>query len=161
MSNITKYDAVLKASLSDPEVGGTFLTFLLSFMNISITWTDSISLWLVAMITKEVCVQTPDSVAPTLFLNNTKHFEEKNCNGPTEVEECENGGGDCFTLTNGYYYVCVGSFIIGALWFIWAWRTVQQLQKVKLSKWRLVKNGEEVSEDVDEEETKFKYFYCF
>ena len=116
------------------------------------------------MITKEVCVQTPHSVAavaPTLFLNNTTNFEENNCNGPTEVEECETGGGECLTLTDGYYYVCVGSFIIGVLWFIWGWRTVQQLQRVKLSKWRLVKKEEDVDEDVDEEEAKFKYFYCF
>ena len=165
--NVTNRAFFSMASLiSDPGVGGTFMTFLMTLNNIGSKCQGSFSLWLVDMITFKVCTQTPaNSLAPTLLQNNTKlfnqNFEENTCYGPTEIKECENGGGKCSTMTEGFYYLCVASFIIGPVWLIWGWRTIQRLQQKEVSEWRVVKKGREVSEEVNEEGKKFNYFYCF
>ena len=156
------------ARISDPAVGGTFMTFLNTLTNLGQMWPSSFSLWFVDIITYKACIQKSETVegaSPTLLLNNTilspSEFEQNHCYGTIEVEECKDGGGECSTLTEGFYILSIGCAIIGALWFIWGWRTLRRLQQVEVKKWRVVKRDKEVAEEDDEEETKFKYFYCF
>jgi len=156
------------ARISDPAVGGTFMTFLNTLTNLGQMWPASFSLWFVDIITYKACVQKPKSfneTAPTLLRNtsilSTFEFEQNHCYGTTEVDECKDGGGDCSTLTEGFYILSITSAIIGSLWFVWGWRTMRRLQKVEVRKWRVVKEDKEVITDTNEDGTKFKYFYCF
>jgi len=156
------------ARISDPAVGGTFMTFLNTLTNLGHIWPESFSLWFVDVITQKACIPKPDSVegvAPTLFRNNTilsqATFQNNHCYGTIEAEECKDVGGECSTLTEGFYILSVACTIIGALWFIWGWRTMRRLQKVEVSKWRVVKSENKVATADNEDESKFKYFYCF
>ena len=87
--------------------------------------------------------------------------EIKQCYGTREVEQCKLEGGECSTITEGFFILSMACLVIGCVWFVWGWRTMRQLQNVEVSKWRVVKKDEKVAADVKEDGHIFKYFYCF
>ena len=50
---------------------------------------------------------------------------------------------------------------IGAVWLIWGWRTVKNLQLEERDTWRVIKKKGEAENQKIEERRKFNYFYCF
>ena len=78
-----------------------------------------------------------------------------NCHGPLLKEQCKNAGGECVTLYEGFYTMSLVWVIIGAVWFVWGFRTIRQFQSLDTKEWRVV------DKPVSKEEKKFKYFYCF
>ena len=50
---------------------------------------------------------------------------------------------------------------IGAVWLIWGWRTVKNLQLEERDTWRVIKKKGEAEDQKKEERRKFNYFYCF
>lgn len=157
------------ARISDPAVGGTFMTFLNTLANLGHMWPSSFSLWFVDIITWKACspksepidLSVPTKIRNITILANNTLFENNHCYGTIEVDECKAGEGDCTTLTEGFYILSVTCVIIGALWFVWGWRTMRRLQQVEVEKWRVVKKDEDALKDVNEDGKKFKYFYCF
>jgi len=155
------------ARISDPAVGGTYMTFLNTLSNLGGMWPASFVLWFVDLITYKTCkLPSAESASPLATSTNTSilHYIEANqCYGTSQVEGCKDAGAECDTITDGFYtlsVVCVG---IGAILFVWVWRTVRALQEVDITKWRVVKTDEieEVKQEKKEQTKTFKFFYCF
>ena len=151
------------ARISDPVVGGTFMTFLNTLTNLGTMWPASLSLWLVDILTYKSCTHKsyPGGMQSNDTQLSTSFSEINQCYGTREVEQCKLEGGECSTITEGFFILSMACLVIGCVWFVWGWRTMRQLQNVEVSKWRVVKKDEKVAADVKEDGHIFKYFYCF
>ena len=61
----------------------------------------------------------------------------------------------------GFYAMSIAWVCIGAVWLIWGWRTVKNLQLEERDTWRVIKKKGEAENQKIEERRKFNYFYCF
>ena len=67
--------------------------------------------------------------------------EAFSCAVQAEKERCENGGGTCEMLRDGYYAVNIMCVAFGVATFMWYIRPkVLQLQSLPLKAWRLASN---------------------
>jgi len=152
------------ARISDPAIGGTYMTFLNTLTNLGNMWPNSFALWFVDFLTWKSChpgLEEP-SLSPrasSTFQSNVTAMAGNFCYGTEETEQCEQMGGTCTTLTDGFFSLSIASVVLGLLWFVWGVRALRTLQEIEVSEWRVVKKVEEKKSD--EKTEKFKYFYCF
>jgi PAT family acetyl-CoA transporter-like MFS transporter 1 len=160
------------ARISDPAIGGTFMTLSNTMTNLGNMWPSSFVLWFVDIITHKNCVLEEEEVSLTPLIStfnstisnlNATLLEDNVCYGADEVKACKAGGLTCETITEGYYILSIVCFGIGLTWLVWGWRTIKRLQEVEVHEWRVV-NKIQVTDEAKKlkaEEKKFKYFYCF
>ncbi|CAL8125309.1 unnamed protein product [Orchesella dallaii] len=126
------------AQISDPSVGGTYMTLLNTICNLGGNWPSTVALWLVDPLTTKVCNNDPAN----------------DCSSAELEKVCEDGKSSCSTITDGYNIESVACIIIGFLWlFAFGRRAVQQLEgsgggSDSQSGWRVLedsnKNGKKV-----------------
>ena len=109
------------ARISDPAIGGTYMTFLNTLTNLGNMWPNSFTLWFVDFLTWKDCVSVareasaPSAISSTV--SNMTSILANKCLGTEGAEECEAMGGSCSTLTDGYFslrYSCHGLIHITA-----------------------------------------------
>lgn len=158
------------ARISDPSIGGTYMTFLNTLTNLGNMWPNSFTLWFVDFLTWKDCVAGaaenaagPLAPVPSTLLSNATAIAVNTCNGAVESTSCEEMAGSCSTLTDGYFSLSIGCVVIGLLWFVWGLRAITYLQNVDVEEWRVVNKGGKEVEATKKEETrqKFKFFYFF
>jgi len=116
------------ARVSDPAVGGTYMTLLNTVTNLGGNWPSTLALWGVDPLTTKLCVGG----------NSTS-----SCSSPTSLASCVEGGGECTTQVDGYYTEAAVCFLLGSLWLgLWGWRTISRLQDAPDSAWVVVKHKE-------------------
>jgi len=122
------------ARVSDPVVGGTYMTLLNTLTNLGGNWPSTAALWMVDPLTRKQCAGS---------LNSTIPASAHSCSSAGDVGVCEGAGGSCATTLDGYYVECGVCFIVGSLWLSgWGWRAVRGLQAADESQWRVVKSKE-------------------
>lgn len=114
------------ARVSDPAVGGTYMTLLNTLSNLGGNWPSTLALWAVDTFTVKQCSAGDGS---------------NDCGDSKASEACVEAGGKCNTIREGYYLESIACAIIGFLWMAWGWRTVNRLQSAEVSEWRVVKTG--------------------
>jgi len=155
------------ARISDPAVGGTYMTLLMTLINLGGMWCSSFVLWFVDQVTVKICVPDAEaSLSSPLAIssaNSTEAWPENDCYGTEAVDSCKAAGGKCETITEGFYYMSVAWALTGLLWLVWGFRTFKHFQEIQLEKWRVIKSKktDEPQEKKTEEKDTFKYFYCF
>lgn len=116
------------AKVSDPAVGGTYMTLLNTVTNLGGNWPSTLALWAVDPLTTKLC-QGGNSTS--------------NCLGTDEVAVCTAGGGACVTTVDGYYLEAGLCFLLGVAWLaLWGWRTIGRLQDAPDSAWVVVRHKE-------------------
>uniref|UniRef100_A0A8D8WK14 Acetyl-coenzyme A transporter 1 n=1 Tax=Cacopsylla melanoneura TaxID=428564 RepID=A0A8D8WK14_9HEMI len=113
------------ARVSDPGVGGTYMTLLNTLSNLGSNWPNTVALWLVDALTWKQC--TGD--------------ESNTCSDPALVTACEAGQGKCVTQLDGYYIEILLCSVIGYLWLFWGKRTIHHLQSRSSSAWQVSRVG--------------------
>lgn len=114
------------AKISDPAVGGTYMTFLNTLTNLGGNWPATLALWWVDPLTFKSCVGGNAS-------------EGNLCYTPGEITTCKMEGGVCETQYDGYYIEAIACFLIGVSWlFLWGKATINRLQDEPESGWRVV-----------------------
>ena len=114
------------ARISDPAVGGTYMTLLNTLTNLGGNWPATLALWAVDGVTVKQC-STEGSNA---------------CEDASAAEACAAvNDGKCVTLREGYYVESLACAAIGLLWLAWGWGTVKRLQSADVSEYRVVKAG--------------------
>ena len=73
-------------------------------------------------------------------IGNADIFESNVCYDDDQDNACQEAGGSCDIVTDGYYILCLASAAFGGLWLIWAWRTIKRLQEVDLMEWRVTRS---------------------
>ncbi|XP_033208193.1 acetyl-coenzyme A transporter 1 [Belonocnema kinseyi] len=112
------------AKISDPAVGGTYMTFLNTIANLGGNWPTTAALWFVDALTFRQC----------------SNDASNDCSTAEEKGFCLKNGGACTTNLDGYYIEIILCFIIGCLWFRWGRRKIEFLQARPLSAWKVVRS---------------------
>jgi PAT family acetyl-CoA transporter-like MFS transporter 1 len=151
------------ARISDPAVGGTYMTFLNTLTNLGAMWPASFTLWFVDFLTWKTCVPGMEelgspAVSSVLYTNVTA-ISGNVCGDSEQEDSCKAMGGSCSTLTDGYFSLSIACVIIGFLWFVWGFRTVRRLQEVEVSHWRVVGKVDETERRELREKLKLFYFF--
>ncbi|XP_052821421.1 acetyl-coenzyme A transporter 1-like isoform X2 [Mya arenaria] len=107
------------AKVSDPAIGGTYMTLLNTLGNLGWSWPSTLGLWLVSAITWKSC----DS--------------GQLCTTAAEEQACTAGGGNCVTLVDGYYIECVVCLGVGVLWYLWKQKETRQLDNLEIENWKI------------------------
>lgn len=124
------------AKVSDPMIGGTYMTLLATVSNLGGTFPRYFVLKLVDMLTVATC--HPNLSADHSKLKGPLITEASSCAVQADRERCENGGGSCVMLHDGYYMVNMLCVAFGSVTFLWYIRPkVQRLQGLPMKAWRL------------------------
>ncbi|XP_012261666.2 acetyl-coenzyme A transporter 1 [Athalia rosae] len=111
------------ARISDPAVGGTYMTLLNTLCNLGGNWPATTALWLVDAFTFRQCTTDPNN----------------DCSTSLERELCLNSNnGECHTQLDGYYIESFLCLIIGIAWLRWSRRKINYLQVKPNSAWQVV-----------------------
>jgi len=123
------------ARVSDPVIGGTYMTLLATVSNLGGTFPRYFVLKLVDSFTEATCHPGSKDAAG---LKGPLITEPFSCALQAEKERCEAGGGSCEILRDGYYTVNILCVLFGLATFVWFIRPkVMHLQALPLRAWRL------------------------
>nr|CAG4639950.1 EOG090X04K8 [Daphnia pulex]SVE84813.1 EOG090X04K8 [Daphnia pulex] len=117
------------AKVSDPQVGGTYMTLLNTVCNLGGNWPSTLALWSVDALTWKSC-HSKDSII----------HETNKCRNAAETLECTDGGGQCIVDLDGFYVESLICIVIGFLWLRWGRRVIHQLQSKDESAWKVRNN---------------------
>ncbi|XP_069680349.1 acetyl-coenzyme A transporter 1 [Periplaneta americana] len=116
------------ARISDPAVGGTYMTLLNTLSNLGGNWPGTLALWMVDGLTFKTC-------SANSLKNNT-------CTTTEDTEDCLKAGGTCSTWMDGYYVETALCTLIGWLWLQWGRRKINELQAKDHREWQVVRRRE-------------------
>ncbi|XP_078419937.1 acetyl-coenzyme A transporter 1 [Cetorhinus maximus] len=121
------YVAVMafNAKISDPSIGGTYMTLLNTISNLAGNWPATLALWLVDPLTVKKCIGAP----------------EQSCRSAIDAELCAKSGGSCSTITDGYYVESVSCIFIGLAWWLRYGNKFRKLQDEHPSTWQCKRNN--------------------
>ncbi|XP_025291896.1 acetyl-coenzyme A transporter 1 isoform X2 [Canis lupus baileyi] len=108
------------AKVSDPLIGGTYMTLLNTVSNLGGNWPSTVALWLVDPLTVKECVGASN----------------QNCRTPDAVELCKKLGGSCVTALDGYYVESIICVFIGFAWWFVLGPKLKKLQDKGPSSWK-------------------------
>ncbi|KAG7399657.1 Major facilitator super domain-containing protein 3 [Phytophthora boehmeriae] len=118
------------ARISDPSIGGTYMTFLNTVTNLGSKWPNSLSLAVVDHLTTRECLGG-------YFHDEVLAIGSRTCSDAVEREICTEAGGECLIVRDGFYVETVICLVIGFAWFLFFFRRIQYLQNLKIDKWRV------------------------
>ncbi|XP_056334720.1 acetyl-coenzyme A transporter 1 [Danio aesculapii] len=107
------------AKVSDPVIGGTYMTLLNTVTNLGGNWPSTLALWLVDPLTSKECHGAPGQT----------------CGSIEEAGLCVREGGSCVTSLDGYYVESVVCVLIGLCWWIFFGKRMKRLQEESPSAW--------------------------
>nr|CAG4651751.1 EOG090X04K8 [Triops cancriformis] len=121
------------AKISDPAVGGTYMTLLNTLCNLGGNWPSTLALWLVDPLTVKSCLGGYNSAC------KSKLEDEVGVSSITIGEAaCVASGGQCITEVDGYYIETAICLVFGWFWFKWGRRVIQRLQSQDERIWKVV-----------------------
>ncbi|XP_051873257.1 acetyl-coenzyme A transporter 1 [Pristis pectinata] len=113
------------AKISDPSIGGTYMTLLNTISNLAGNWPATLALWLVDPLTVKKCLGVP----------------ERSCRSAVDSELCVKSGGSCSTITDGYYVEAIFCILFGFAWWLRYGNKFKNLQDEHPSTWQCKRNN--------------------
>nr|XP_026492371.1 acetyl-coenzyme A transporter 1 [Vanessa tameamea]XP_026492372.1 acetyl-coenzyme A transporter 1 [Vanessa tameamea] len=114
------------AKVSDPAVGGTYMTLLNTVSNLGTNWPNTLALWAIDHLTYKTC--------------NAPQLTDNTCATQLETDVCKANGGSCDTKIDGFYIEVVICVVAGFLWLQWGRKTISRLQRLPASAWQIGHN---------------------
>ncbi|KAM8853317.1 acetyl-coenzyme A transporter 1 [Synchiropus picturatus] len=108
------------AKVSDPLIGGTYMTLLNTVTNLGGNWPSTVALWMVDPLTWKEC----------------RGAAGQRCASAEEAALCVKEGGACVTTLDGYYVESAVCVLIGLLWWLWLGKKMKRLQEQRPSAWK-------------------------
>lgn len=109
------------AKVSDPAIGGTYMTLLNTICNLGGNWPSTLALWWVDPLTWRKCENAP-------FLS---------CDTKQLAAECVKAGHVCVSTLDGYYVETLSCIVFGFVWLRWGSTVIRRLQQLPLSAWKV------------------------
>lgn len=124
------------AKISDPLIGGTYMTLLATVSNLGGTFPRYFVLKAVDMFTSATCM--PPTGGLKAGLKGPLVTQPFSCAVEAEKHRCIEGGGVCNVTTDGYYIVNMLCILIGVLTF-WGYikPAVMRIQALPMRAWRI------------------------
>ncbi|CAL9684831.1 unnamed protein product [Knipowitschia caucasica] len=113
------------AKVSDPLIGGTYMTLLNTVTNLGGNWPSTVALWLVDPLTTKECQGAPG----------------QSCDTSEAAGLCVQGGGTCLTIMDGYYVESAVCVVIGIIWWLSLGKKMRRLQEKSPAAWRCQVNS--------------------
>ncbi|XP_076321941.1 acetyl-coenzyme A transporter 1 isoform X2 [Tachypleus tridentatus] len=110
------------ARVSDPAIGGTYMTLLNTVTNLGGNWPATLALWFVDPLTRKSCLGGL--------------YNGMSCGTKALSEICVSSNGECTITIDGYYIETVICVTLGFLWLLWGKHRVQHLQTLPESAWK-------------------------
>uniref|UniRef100_A0A8D0HDV1 Acetyl-coenzyme A transporter 1 n=1 Tax=Sphenodon punctatus TaxID=8508 RepID=A0A8D0HDV1_SPHPU len=116
------YVAVMafNAKVSDPLIGGTYMTLLNTVSNLGGNWPATVALWLVDPLTTKECIGAPGQT----------------CRTTVATELCIKHGGSCVTTLDGYYVESITCVVLGFAWWFLLGPKFKKLQDERPASWK-------------------------
>ncbi|XP_048362248.1 acetyl-coenzyme A transporter 1 [Sphaerodactylus townsendi] len=116
------YVAVMafNAKVSDPLIGGTYMTLLNTVSNLGGNWPATVALWLVDPLTAKECVSV----------------QGHNCGTAAAAELCTKEGGSCVITLDGYYVESITCVVLGFAWWLFLGPKFKKLQDERPTSWK-------------------------
>ncbi|CAF4981544.1 unnamed protein product [Rotaria sp. Silwood1] len=111
------------AQVSDPKIGGTYMTLLNTLSNLGSSWTSTIVLYTADYLTWKTC-----------------SLGETQCQAEIEEKNCHKLGGVCRLSIDPYYIEVSICSIVGIVWLLWKYQTIVHLQYLSMSSWQVLSN---------------------
>lgn len=108
------------AKVSDPLIGGTYMTLLNTVTNLGGNWPSTVALWLVDPLTSKEC----------------QGAAGQSCGSSEEALLCVKEGGVCVTTLDGYYVESVVCVVMGLAWWVWLGKKMRRLQEQSPAAWK-------------------------
>lgn len=124
------------AAVSDPTIGGTYMTLLNTIANLGGNWPSTTSLWLVDKLTIQSCSQICKN--NNSLLNTTISTPSPMDIKPTESNLVCNI--ECTTALDGYYIECAVCVVFGFIWLQWGGNRLRRLQSMPPVAWSVAGN---------------------
>ncbi|ALC44911.1 CG9706, partial [Drosophila busckii] len=119
------------AKISDPAVGGTYMTFLNTLCNLGGNWPNTVVLWLVDVLTLKQCTRQQD--------NHCEDKQQEQAILIISLQDCLGGDGQCEIVYDGYYVEAVVLTIYGIIWILVARKWILYLQDLPTKAWMVIK----------------------
>ncbi|KAF2007604.1 hypothetical protein P154DRAFT_420211 [Amniculicola lignicola CBS 123094] len=129
------------AKISDPLIGGTYMTLLATVSNLGGTFPRFFVLYFVDAFTAATC--EPPTTPPKLdALKGALITQPFSCALEADKHRCRDGGGFCHVTRDGYYVMNVVCIVIGIVTF-WGYikPAVMRIQALPLKAWRIAEGG--------------------
>ncbi|RMZ72930.1 acetyl- transporter 1 [Pyrenophora seminiperda CCB06] len=125
------------AKISDPLIGGTYMTLLATVSNLGGTFPRYFVLKAVDMFTSATCIP-PTNPPKADLLKGPLVTQAFSCALEPEKHRCIEGGGFCNVTTDGYYIVNILCIVIGVVTF-WGYikPAVMRIQALPMRAWRI------------------------
>ena len=114
------------AKISDPLIGGTYMTFLNTISNLGSKWPNFMSLWLLPRMTTSSCVDGLNSEAKVNIL-------EGNCHEMGDY--CVKAGGSCVITMDGYTAQQCLATVVGIIWLFSLKNKILNLERAPAKEW--------------------------
>lgn len=108
------------AKVSDPLIGGTYMTLLNTVTNLGGNWPSTVALWMVDPLTWKEC----------------RGAAGQSCGSAEEAGLCVKEGGACVTTLDGYYVESAVCVVLGLVWWLWLGKKMKKLQEQSPSAWK-------------------------
>uniref|UniRef100_A0A914CBD6 Acetyl-coenzyme A transporter 1 n=1 Tax=Acrobeloides nanus TaxID=290746 RepID=A0A914CBD6_9BILA len=116
------------AQISDPKIGGTYMTLLNTLNNLGGNWPVTLVLSITDFFTFKNCV-----AKGTKTILGT-------CNTKKDADLCATSGDVCELAVDGYYISVAICTVIGIIWFRVFYNKIKMFQKIPRRDWRVMKN---------------------
>lgn len=140
------------AKVSDPLIGGTYMTLLNTITNLGHVWIKTFFLWLMDILTWKSCSPTDNFDAS----NSTLSIENNECNNIIAKASCADNKGVCVTAVDGFFVEVGFGVAFAAVWYYFGCKMIRKLQNMPIKSWHVLsdhvelKNLERVLMESDE-----------
>lgn len=110
--------------ISDPAIGGTYMTYLNTISNLGSKWTSSLALACVDALSHAECQEASSSGTA--------------CDTAEMKESCLARGGHCLVVQEGFYIETGICTMLGLAWFGLCAAKLMELQELDVEAWRVV-----------------------
>lgn len=114
------------AKISDPSIGGTYMTLLNTMSNLGSLWSSSAALWVLPKLSFSQCVASGDS-------NSVLSGHSQACF--PNSDECSALGGVCKPTVDGFTILVFCSVLFGLIWLYFARSVLSYLQSLPHTDW--------------------------
>lgn len=130
--------------ISDPTIGGSYMTLLNTLCNLGAKWPASLSLWLMPKMTLSLCQSAAYSDAIVGMTREILPFpcvSDSSSNSDMINAVCTEHGGICSLQIDGYTLQVAIGFVLGILWLFLFYNKIQNLQALPHADWLITVNS--------------------
>ena len=115
------------SKVSDPTIGGTYMTLLNTIANVGYLWPNSLTLWLLPKVTYHACYNVDKE---QIYLSDSIY-------GVCEEMKCNMASGVCGKVIDGFTVQTFAAIAIGIIWLMFSVNTLRSIQQYNISEWRI------------------------